>query len=362
MDGSLTERAALAEAPGVLTLTGTLDTDGAAALWTPVLRAAAAGRGRPLVFDVSGARPGTAAAALLAAAMARHGEARVVGSSPALDALVEQARIAAPRLSLRPVWTFTGLAGALTRQCASVVGFLGESVVAGLSIPWRRRQVRGSDMMRLADQAGTQALPLVLLLGYLMGLILAFQSSIPLRRFGADIFVVNLVGLSLLRELGPLLAAVILAGRTGSAFAAELGTMKVNEEIAALQTLGISPMVMLVLPRLFAAVLVMPVLTLVLELAGLCGMLTVMMAFGFPPAAVAAQLGRAVHAHDLWGGLFKALCFGAAVAGIGCRAGLATGIGPRAVGQAATAAVVGGIVATILLDGLFAILFYRIGV
>ncbi len=218
-------------------------------------------------------------------------------------------------------------------------------------MPWRRRQVRAADLVRLADQAGARAVPLVLLLGYLMGLILAFQSSIPLRRFGADIFVVNLVGLSLLRELGPLLAAVILAGRTGSAFAAELGTMKVNEELAALQTLGISPMTMLVLPRLAAAVLVMPVLTLLLELAGLCGMLTVMMAFGFPPAAVAAQLGRAVHAHDLWGGLFKAVCFGAAVAGIGCRAGLATGIGPRAVGQAATAAVVGGIVATILLDG-----------
>ena len=161
----------------------------------------------------------------------------------------------------------------------------------------------------------------MLLLGYLMGLILAFQSAIPLRRFGADIFVVNLVGLSLLRELGPLLAAVILAGRTGSAFAAELGTMKVNEELAALQTLGISPMTMLVLPRLAAAVMVMPVLTLFLELAGLCGMLTVMMAFGFPPAAVATQLGRAIHARDLWGGLFKAVCFGAAIAGVGLPRG-----------------------------------------
>jgi phospholipid/cholesterol/gamma-HCH transport system permease protein len=136
----------------------------------------------------------------------------------------------------------------------------------------------------------------------------------------------------------------------------------VNEEVAALQTLGISPMTMLVLPRLAAAVLVMPVLTLFLELAGLLGMLTVMLAFGFSPSAVATQLGRAVHGRDLWGGLFKAVCFGAAIAGIGCRAGLATGIGPRAVGQAATAAVVGGIVATILLDGLFAILFYRLGV
>ena len=327
-----------------------------------MLRAAAAARGAALVLDVSQASAGTAGAALLAAAMARHGNARIVGASPALHALVSQAIAPGPPPARRRPWTFSGIGRAGVRQFGSLSSFLGESVVAAFSIPWHRRQIRGGDLVRLADQAGVRAVPLVVLLGYLMGLILAFQSSIPLRRFGADLFVVNLVGLSLLRELGPLLAAVILAGRTGSAFAAELGTMKVNEEIAALQTLGISPMRMLVLPRLVAAVLVMPVLTLVLEVAGLCGMLTVMMAFGFPPAAVATQLGRAVHAHDLWGGLFKAVCFGAAVAGIGCRAGLATGFGPRAVGQAATAAVVGGIVATILLDGLFAILFYRVGV
>jgi phospholipid/cholesterol/gamma-HCH transport system permease protein len=154
----------------------------------------------------------------------------------------------------------------------------------------------------------------------------------------------------------------VLAGRTGSAFAAELGTMKVNEELAALETMGLSPMTMLVLPRLAAAVLVMPVLTLFMELAGLCGMLTVMLSFGYSPAAVSTQLLRAVHGHDLWSGLFKAVVFGATVAGVGCRAGLATGIGPRAVGQAATAAVVGGIVMTIVLDGIFAVVFYRLGV
>ena len=346
----------------MLTLSGALDAAGAARLWAPLLRAAAARRGRSLVLDVSAARPGAAAAVLLAAALARHGNARVEGASPALIALILQAQAVPPWVRPRRGWTFRGMAAALRQRAGAGVAFFGESVVAALSVPWRRRQVRAGDLARLADQAGTQAVPLVLLLGYLMGLILAFQSSIPLRRFGADIFVVNLVGLSLLRELGPLLASVILAGRTGSAFAAELGSMKVNEELAALQTLGISPMVMLVLPRLVAAVLVMPVLTLMLELAALCGMLTVMLAFGFPASAVAAQLGRAVHARDLWGGLFKALCFGAVVAGVGCRAGLATGIGPRAVGQAATAAVVGGIVATILLDCLFAVVFYRLGV
>jgi phospholipid/cholesterol/gamma-HCH transport system permease protein len=181
-----------------------------------------------------------------------------------------------------------------------------------------------------------------------------------MRRFGADLYVINLVAVSLLRELGPLLAAVILSGRTGSAFAAEIGTMKVNQEIDALNTLGLDPMTMLVLPRMAAAIAVMPVLTLLMDVAGLFGMTIVMVAFGFPPVAVAIQVRGAVGVADLYGGLIKASVFGAFVAAIGCRAGLATGVGPRAVGQSATAAVVGGIVVTILLDGAFALILYRL--
>ncbi len=155
--------------------------------------------------------------------------------------------------------------------------------------------LRLPDLLRYADQAGVRSLPLVVLLGYLIGLILAFQSAVPMRRFGADIFVANLVAISLLRELGPLLAAVILAGRTGSAFAAEIGTMKVNEEIDALVTMGLDPMTMLVLPRMIAAMLVMPVMTLTLDIAGLLGMATVMRGFGFPlvgDRAAGAELGH----------------------------------------------------------------------
>jgi phospholipid/cholesterol/gamma-HCH transport system permease protein len=223
--------------------------------------------------------------------------------------------------------------------------------------------LRPPDILRYADQAGVKAIPLVLLLGFLMGLILAFQSAVPMRRFGADLYVANLVAISLLRELGPLLSAVILAGRTGSAFAAEIGSMKVNQEIDALATMSLDPVTLLVLPRLIAAVLTMPALVLALDVAGLLGMATVMKAFGYPLVAVAHQVQAATSAIDLFGGLFKGMCFGFAVALIGCRAGLATGVGPRAVGQAAaaTAAVVGGIVAPIFLDGLFALLFYRLG-
>jgi phospholipid/cholesterol/gamma-HCH transport system permease protein len=356
-------RAELTITPGVIAISGPFDTAAAARLWPGVTQAAQAARGKPLVIDLSAAVDvTTAGAALLVAAMARHGDASLRGDTPVLADMVAQIQAAPPppRPAYRP-WTYLGAARFMLAWARAGIEFMGEGLVAAVTLGRRRRQIRITDLMRLIDESGVRAIPLVLLLGYLIGLILAFQSSIPLRRFGADIFVVNLVSLSLVRELGPLLSAVILSGRTGSAFAAELGTMKVNEELAALETMGISTTTMLVLPRMAAAVLVMPVMTLLLDLAGLCGMVTVMMAFGFPLTAVTTQLLRAVHGGDLWGGLFKAVCFGAAVAAIGCRAGLSTGVGPRAVGQSATAAVVGGIVATVIMDGLFAVAFYRLG-
>ena len=173
---------------------------------------------------------------------------------------------------------------------AASIAFIGEAAVAVARLPSRRRMLRMPDLLRYIDQAGVRSLPLVVMLGYLIGLILAFQSAVPMRRFGADIYVANLVAISLVRELGPLLAAVILAGRTGSAFAAEIGTMKVNEEVDALMTMGLDPMTMLVLPRIFAAMLVMPVMTLVLDLAGMLGMTTVMLGFGFPLVTIARQV------------------------------------------------------------------------
>jgi phospholipid/cholesterol/gamma-HCH transport system permease protein len=251
------------------------------------------------------------------------------------------------------------LAASLNIMANGVV-FLGEAVVAVLRLPTHRRMLRPGDVLRYADDAGVRALPLVMLLGFLMGMILAFQSAIPMRRFGADLFVANLVTISLLRELGPLLSAVILAGRTGSAFAAEIGTMKVNEEVDALVTMGIDPMTMLVLPRLIAVMLVLPALALALDIAGLLGMTVVMCSLGFPVVSILHQVQVAAGIGDLLGGLFKAICFGAAVAAIGCQAGLSTGNGPRAVGLSTTAAVVGGIVSTIALDGVLALLFYRL--
>ncbi|MBW4089609.1 MAG: ABC transporter permease [Proteobacteria bacterium] len=350
----------------VLAFSGQLDAAGAAQLWRPTLRAAHAAASGPLGFDlqaVSGID--MLGATLLAAAEAAHGSpATVTGADPKTTTLLARARAAgteakpAPR---PPRITARQMLAAGFGAVSGGVAFVGEAVIAVIHLPSRWRMFRLGDVLREADQAGFRALPLVLLLGYLIGLILAFQSSIPMRQFGADLFVANLVSISLLRELGPLLAAVVLAGRTGSAFAAEIGTMKVNQEIDALVVMGIDPMTLLVLPRMLAALLVMPVLTLLLDFAGLLGMTTVMTGFGYSLPAIQAQVQSAATVGDLTGGLLKAAVFGAAVAAIGCRSGLGTGIGPRAVGFSATAAVVGGIVATILIDGLFAILFYRLG-
>ncbi len=329
------------------------------------MRSGERARGQPLVFDLSGVTfCDVAGATFLAAVETAHGApAQAAGAEASLMALLGRARTAGRHSgSPRPVAPLAAreLVTETARLIAASVAFIGEAAVALGRLPAHHRMLRMPDLMRYVDQAGFHSLPLVVLLGYLIGLILAFQSAIPMRRFGADIYVANLVAISLLRELGPLLAAVILAGRTGSAFAAEIGTMKVNEEIDALRTMGLDPMTMLVLPRIIACMLVIPVMTLVLELSGLLGMATVMRGFGFPLVTIARQVQNWVDTKDLYGGLFKAVCFGMAVAAIGCRSGLATGVGPRAVGLSTTAAVVGGIVITIALDGVFALIFYRL--
>jgi len=349
-----------------LRLTGRLEVAEVSLLWKPVLRAARKARGRQLVIDLSGIEVCDTAGAsmLLEAERVYGGTAELLGAHEKIAAVLDLVRpVAAPPAARprAPTQTWREVFAASLTTCTAGLTYLGEVVIATIRLPIRLRMFRFADLARTADQAGVQAIPLVLLLGTLIGLILAFQSLVPMRRFGADIYVANLVSLGLLRELGPLLTAVVLSGRSGSAFAAEIGTMKVNQELDAMATMGIDVMTMLVLPRLIAAVLIMPVLTVIMDLAGLLGMTLVLAASGIPPVAVGNQVAYAVVPLDFFGGLFKSALFGAAIAAIGCRAGLSTGVGPRAVGLSATAAVVGGIVAAIALDGLLAVLFYRLG-
>jgi phospholipid/cholesterol/gamma-HCH transport system permease protein len=350
-----------------LAFAGSLDAAATARLWPEAMRRM---RGvQALTLDLGGLTAlDTAGAVLLLRLERLAGETRWQGMPAGpLQAVLDRTRqaLSAPPQAEAPRLPLLALLGQATvRRGGDMLGqvaFLGEAVVAGIGTlrrPWR---LRLGEVLRHLDEAGLRAFGLTVLLGVLIGVILAFQSSIPMRRFGAEIFIPNLVGISLLRELGPLMAAVVLAGRTGSAFAAELGTMVVNEEIDALRIMGIDPLAWLVLPRLLAAILVMPILALVMDLAGLIGMGVVMASLGFPPVGVIGQLQRSVGLHDLLGGLFKAAVFGLSIGLVGCRAGLSAGRGPRAVGDAATLAVVGGIVSIVVLDGIFSILFFRLG-
>ena len=243
-----------------------------------------------------------------------------------------------------------------------LVVFVGQLTLALLHAARNPRSVRFKDVMLVAERAGIGATPIIALVGFLLGLILAFQSAIPMRQFGAEIFVADLLGISMLRELGPLMAAILLTARSGSAFAAEIGTMKVNEEIDALTTMGLEPVRFLVVPRVIAAVAVVPVLTMLMNLFGLIGGAVVMLSLNFPLVTYVNRVTDAVSLSDFFGGLFKALVFGIIVAGVGCLRGLQTRMGAGAVGESTTSSVVSGIILIAIVDGLFAVLFYIVGI
>ena len=249
----------------------------------------------------------------------------------------------------------------LWRDLQALLTFVGELALTLLRAARHPRLVRWKDAWLVAEQSGVDALPIIALIGVLLGLILAFQSAIPMRRFGADIFVADLLGIAMLREMGPLITAIILAGRSGSAFAAELGTMKVREEIDALRTMGLEPVRFLVLPRVIAAVAMIPVLTVFANLFGLMGGAIVMRSLGYPLVTYVNQVLSAVTVGDLMGGLLKSFVYGIVVAAVGCLRGLETRTGASAVGQSTTSAVVSGIVLIAIVDGLFAVVFYALG-
>ncbi len=249
-----------------------------------------------------------------------------------------------------------------SRDIVDLFVFLGEIFIALGNVVLHPSKLRWKELFYIAETAGVNALPIVALVSFLMGLVMAFQSAITLKMFGVEIFIANLVVLSMFRELGPLMTAIILAGRSGSAFAAELGTMKVNEEIAALTTMGLEPVRFLVLSRVLATVAISPILTVFANLFGLLGGCVVMLSLGFPLVTFVNQIVSAADYVDLLSGLAKSLVFGLIVAGVGCGMGLRTKIGARAVGVSATRAVVYGIVLIIVADGMFSVAYYYLGI
>jgi len=244
-----------------------------------------------------------------------------------------------------------------------VLGFVGQATTAFAKLFRGRARFRRSDLMLLIQQAGADALGITTLISFLVGTILAFVGAVQLQQFGAAIYVADLVGIAMVREMGAMMTAIVIAGRTGAAYAAQLGTMKVNQEVDALTTMGISPLEFLVLPRMIALCLMMPLLCLYADFLGILGGATVGVGMlRLAPLVYYNQTAGAVHIGDLVGGVFKAGVYGVLIAIAGCMRGMQCGTSASAVGEAATSAVVTGIVAIITACGLFAVIFYVLGI
>ncbi len=241
--------------------------------------------------------------------------------------------------------------------------FIGDSTIALLNTLRGRARFRRADLGLLLQDAGPGALPIVSLISFLVGLILAYMGAAQLALFGAEIYIADLVGIGMVREVGALMTAIIIAGRTGAAYAAEIGTMQVNEEIDALRTLGISPVEFLVPPRLLALVIMVPLLTLYADLVGiLAGMVVAITIFDISAFEYSVQTLRILDMSDILVGLSKALVYGICIAIAGCLRGLQCGRSASAVGQATTSAVVTSIVYIVVSASALTILFRELGI
>jgi phospholipid/cholesterol/gamma-HCH transport system permease protein len=243
------------------------------------------------------------------------------------------------------------------------LGFVGEVFTAFVALLRGQARMRRSDLIATIQECGSDALPIVSLISVLVGLILAFVGAVQLVMFGAQIYVASLVGIAMVRVMGAVMIGVIMSGRTGAAFAAQLGTMQVNEEIDALQTLGISPIEFLVLPRMLALMLMMPLLCLYADLMGIIGGLIVgvgMLDIGF--VEYFNMTRASVGLNHFWIGLFHSAVFGVLIAVAGCLRGMQCGRSASAVGAAATSAVVTGIVSIVVATAVITLLCNVIGI
>jgi len=361
----------VSDADGVLTLafSGDLNSRTVARLWAPALAQVRgrAGGGVRLELAQAGYIDGAGLALLVklrAEAEAQGARVELLGLSESYAHLLDLAGDAERGAAKKPkerrglkVLVKTGVGNVLAGM-VDVVSFVGEcSLVVWESLRYPER-VRWKDVLLASMAVGVESMPILLLVGFLMGLIMSFQSVITLQRFGGEIFVPNMLGLIMFREMGPLTTAILLAARSGSAFAAEIGTMRVNEELDAMTTMGISPVRFLVGPRILASLAMVPFMTLFFNFASLIGGALVMVSIGFPLVTFTSRVFANVTANDLIASLLKILVFSLLIAGVSCLRGLHTGGGASAVGRSTTSAVVSGLILITVADGLFAVLFY----
>jgi phospholipid/cholesterol/gamma-HCH transport system permease protein len=347
-----------------LKFAGRLDADGVAGSWERALRAAQ--ETDRILVDASGVEYCDGSGLALLWELRRRSGAEISGLKPEIAKLFEpfaEAERKEGEKKHRKESTLASIGKVgfdLVGDLYEQISLLGQIAVISLKVMVRPRELRWRDVWITYEGAGVQALVVVGLISFLTGLIMAFQAAPPLRQFGVDIFVVNLVALAMLRELGPIMTAIVLAGRSGSAFAAEIGTMKVNEEIDALTTFGLDPVRFLVAPRMLAGILVTPVLTIYSDLLGVGGGFVMMLGRGYPFVTLWRQFTASVDISDVMAGIIKAFVFGGLVAGIGCLRGLQTKSGPSAVGISTTRSVVTSIFLIVVVDAIFAVVYYAI--
>ena len=315
------------------------------AVLTFLVRVLALCRERGIAADRDGLPAGIRRLLALAEAVPEKKDARAAAIRPPWLARVGQRTVAA------------------ASSLAATVEFVGEATIALGRLCRGRARFRISDVFLLVQEAGAEALPIVSLISFLVGTILAFVGAVQLQQFGAAIYVANLVGIAVVREMGAMMTAIVMAGRTGAAYAAQLGSMRASQEIDALTTMGISPLDFLVLPRMLALSLMMPLLCLYSDLLGILGGAAIGIGMlHLSPTLYFQQSANAVDVGDLVGGIFKASVYGVLIALAGCLRGMQAGSSAAGVGGATTSAVVTSIVWIITACGIFAVIFYVLGI
>jgi phospholipid/cholesterol/gamma-HCH transport system permease protein len=355
----------------VIHLKGRLRMQDAPAIWTEVREAterAPKGK-RALTIDLSEATAIDGGVMSLLVALrtdlyARGVKAEIEGTPTQFEGLVDLYEAKKPprkRKKRKPEGIVEHIGRAtidVAAEVKGVVSFFGEMVVAVVGLVRHPKSGHWKEIPPLMNKAGADALPIVILINFLVGFVMAYQSARQLKMFGANIYVADLVGLSVTRELCPLMTAIIICGRSGAAFTAEIGSMKVSEEIDALRTLGLRPFSWLVVPRVIALMLIAPMLTIIADLIAVIGGLFVAMwSLDLSANGYFIETKKAMEFWDVESGLVKCAAFSLAIGLIACQQGFATSGGAEGVGRRTTSTVVTSLFAIVILDALFTIIF-----
>ncbi len=309
--------------------------------------------------------------AWFACSVARDNSAEIVNASPRAERLIEavgqsenEAPMAAPRLPLleRASETMGTKVFAARAGAVNIIGFIGQVLIGAGALIRHPRRFRYRALVSQFEKVGVNSLPIIGLMSFLIGIVIAQQGATQLQYFGAESLTVNLVGRITLRELGVLMTAIMVAGRSGSAFAAQIGTMKLTEEIDAMRTIGISPIEALVIPRILACVFMMILLGFYASIMAIIGGAVISdIMLGIPFWTFLLRIQEVVPTYDVWVGLIKAPVFGLIIAVAGCYQGMQVHGNSEEVGQRTTKAVVQAIFTVIVLDAFFAVFFTEVG-